>query len=151
MQKIIVAVDFSPLSAAVIRYGVKLASAFSARVVLLHAAAPDPDFVGYEVGPQNVRDARAETLRFEHRELQRLADQLRGQGLNAEAMLVEGPTVDTILSVAATSGADLLVVGSHGHGAVARAFLGSVSTGIVHHSPIPVMVIPAPGREPADG
>lgn len=146
MKKIVAAVDFSPLSSAVIQHAATLASAFSAPVLLLHAAAPDPDFVGYEVGPQNVRDARAETLRHEHRELQRLAEELRGRGLTAEALLVEGPTVDTILSVASTNGADLLVVGSHGHGAVARAFLGSVSTGIVHHSPIPVLVIPMPGR-----
>ena len=45
--------------------------------------------------------------------------------------------------VEAADGADLLVVGSHGHGAMERLLLGSVSTFVVHHAPCPVTVIRA--------
>lgn len=146
MKKIIAAIDFSPLSDAVISHAAAMASGNSATVIIVHAAAPNPDFVGYEVGPQYVRDARAGELRHEHSELHKRAEALRAQGLEAKALLVDGPTVETILSVAKEQDADLLVVGSHGHGALARMFLGSVSTEIVHHSQIPVLVVPMPGR-----
>jgi nucleotide-binding universal stress UspA family protein len=39
---------------------------------------------------------------------------------------------------------DVLVVGSHGHGALADALLGSISNYAAHHSPCPVLVVPAP-------
>lgn len=45
--------------------------------------------------------------------------------------------------VAAAEGADLLTVGAQGHGAVGAALLGSVSTWLLHHSEIPVAVVPS--------
>jgi nucleotide-binding universal stress UspA family protein len=57
-----------------------------------------------------------------------------------EAHLVMGPPVDAILDLAEEIGADLLVVGSRGHGTLGRLLLGSVSEGVVHHSPRPVLV-----------
>ena len=42
---------------------------------------------------------------------------------------------------------DMVVIGSHGRSAVMRMLLGSVSTQIIHRSPVPVLVVPAPGRE----
>jgi nucleotide-binding universal stress UspA family protein len=50
--------------------------------------------------------------------------------------------------VEASEGAELLVVGSRGHGAVADVLLGSVSTYCVHHARCPVTVIRPPGHRP---
>jgi nucleotide-binding universal stress UspA family protein len=59
----------------------------------------------------------------------------------AEAHLVMGPPVDAILDLGEEIGADLLVVGSQGHGALGRLILGSVSEGVVHHATRPVLVL----------
>jgi nucleotide-binding universal stress UspA family protein len=53
--------------------------------------------------------------------------------------IVEGNAADVLLDAA--SGADLLVVGSHGHGGFMRALLGSVGQHCVHHATCPVVVI----------
>ena len=145
-MKIVVALDLSPFSKTVLDQAEAIATACSASVLVVHVAAPDPDFVGYEPGPQYVRDYRARELKSEHAELQRMTEELRSRGLDSRALLVEGLTAETVISVAKDENADLIVVGSHGRSALTRVFLGSVSTELVHHSPIPLLVVPMPGR-----
>jgi nucleotide-binding universal stress UspA family protein len=147
MKRIIAAVDFSPVSNTVVVQAVAIARAFKAELFLLHVAAPDPDFVGFEAGPRSVRETRAGELRKEHRDLQQWASDLRDQGLAAEALLVQGPTVETLAERAEHLDADLVVLGSHGHGAVYRALMGSVSEGMLRAGICPVLVIPAHDQE----
>jgi nucleotide-binding universal stress UspA family protein len=59
----------------------------------------------------------------------------------SQAHLVMGPPVDAILDVGEEVGADLIVVGSRGHGTLGRLILGSVSEGVVHHAARPVLVL----------
>jgi nucleotide-binding universal stress UspA family protein len=58
--------------------------------------------------------------------------------------VVEGPPSD--LLVTAAEGAELLVVGSRGHGAIRGLLLGSVALRCIVHAPSPVLVVPAPRR-----
>jgi nucleotide-binding universal stress UspA family protein len=55
MKQILAALDLSAVSDAVVDRAVSIARAFTARLVLLHVAAPDPDFVGFEAGPRTTR------------------------------------------------------------------------------------------------
>lgn len=144
MERILAAVDFSPVTDAVVEAAALLAGRFSARLWIVHVAAPDPDFVGYGPGPPNVRTSRAARLRDEHRALQESADSLRARGVDATALLVQGPTVAKILESAAEHRADWIVVGSHGRGVVGRLLLGSVSEGVLRGAGCPVLVVPAP-------
>jgi nucleotide-binding universal stress UspA family protein len=146
MRKVLAAVDFSNISSGVIDAAASLAEAYSADMILMHVAAPDPDFVGYDVGPESVRDARAHTLRTEHRELQAMAEALRQRGIRARALLVEGATVETILAETERWGADVIVLGSHGRGALGRVLLGSVSKGVLRDAKCAVHVLPAAGQ-----
>ena len=57
------------------------------------------------------------------------------------AYLREGSTVDEVLDLAEEIGADLIVMGSRGHGQVKRLVMGSVSEGVVHHARCPVLVL----------
>jgi nucleotide-binding universal stress UspA family protein len=142
MGSILAPVDFSEMTPAVIAVAESLAAAFSARLWLLHVSAPDPDFVGFEAGPQAVRDQRAHHLRGEHRELQEVADRLRTEGVEATALLIQGPTVEKILSEAERVAAEWIVIGSHGRGAVHRALLGSVSEGVLHRARCKIAIVP---------
>jgi nucleotide-binding universal stress UspA family protein len=143
VQTILVPIDFSEVSKDVLVHAASLARAFGAELNLVHVAAPDPDFVGYEVGPQTVREDRAGQLRREHRDLQAAADDLREQGIETKALLIQGPTVETIVKEAKKLGADMIVLGSHGHGAMHRLLLGSVSEGVLRAAPCPLVIVPA--------
>jgi nucleotide-binding universal stress UspA family protein len=142
MHSILVPIDLSAITDRVVEQAAALAQAFSSKLCLLHVAAPDPAFVGWDPGPDVVRHQRATDLRDEHRRVQDLAEQLRARGIDAQALLVQGPTVETILDRAQKLQADLIVVGSHGHGALYRALLGSISEGMVRKSTCPVLIVP---------
>jgi nucleotide-binding universal stress UspA family protein len=143
MKNILVPVDFSPITEAVIETAAALAAGMGSAIWLLHVAAPDPEFVGYDAGPQNVRDQVAGELRDEHRRIQERAAELRGRGLEVTALQVQGATAETIVREAERLQADLIVLGSHGHGALRRALLGSTSEGVLHHARCPVLILPA--------
>lgn len=143
MQNVLAAVDFSEVSDRVVERAHELALAFSAELYLVHVAAPDPEFVGYEAGPESVRTQRAQELRQEHRDLQARAAALRARGVRAHALLIQGPTVDKLVEEIERLAADMVVLGSHGRGALLRALLGSVSEGVIRRSPCPVLVVPS--------
>ena len=149
MKTILVPIDLSDITPRVVDHAGRLARAFDAHLWLVHVAAPDPDFVGFKTGPQYVRDHRAEVLRQEHRDLHDLRDRLRADGLNAEALLIQGPTTESILEEAADLGAELIVMGSHGRSGLFKALVGSVCEQVLRDSPVPVCVIPA--RNTAQG
>ena len=143
MKRILIPIDFSPITNAVVQKAVQLAKTFNTRVWLVHVAAPEPEFVGYKPGPQSVRDQIAVRFRKEHRQLQLRAHRLQAKGLNVTPLLVQGTTVESLLKEAAKLKADLIVVGSHGHGALRRVLLGSVSEGLIRKAPCPILVVPA--------
>ncbi len=143
MKAILVPIDFSAVTDATVALAAELGAALSVPVWLLHVAQPDPDFVGFEVGPPNVRDQVAKEMRGTHAHLQEYSAQLRARGIDATAIQVQGATLETILHEAERVGADLIVLGSHGHGALRRALLGSISEGVLHKAPCPVVIVPS--------
>ncbi|MEA3243534.1 MAG: universal stress protein, partial [Pseudomonadota bacterium] len=60
--------------------------------------------------------------------------------------LVHGATAETILKKASELDVDMIVVGSHGRGAMYQLLVGSVSEGILHNSRCPVLVVPTHKR-----
>jgi nucleotide-binding universal stress UspA family protein len=64
--------------------------------------------------------------------------------LRAEVVVREGDPGEEIVAEARTWGADLIVMGSHGRGALKRLLLGSVATQVLHHAPCSVQIVRAP-------
>ncbi|MEM7757679.1 MAG: universal stress protein [Cyanobacteria bacterium P01_A01_bin.40] len=143
MKNILAAIDFSDVSSAVVDKAAELANSFGSKLWLIHVAAPDPDFVGYDTGPQCERDWRAKVLRKEHRYLQDKALELEEKGIKVTPLLVQGATVETILQETSKLKAEMVVIGSHGRGALYKTLVGSVSEGVIRRSLCPVLVIPA--------
>jgi nucleotide-binding universal stress UspA family protein len=142
IKNILVLVDFQDPKALVVERAASLALAFQAKCWLIHVAAPEPDFIGYEPGPQYVRDERARELRAEHVLLQKLKEWLATLGIESEALLIQGRVAETILTEAEKLHADLLVLGRHKHSTLHEWVIGSVGKEVIRRSEVPVVVVP---------
>ncbi len=145
-MKLMMAVDLSKSTEKIVKKGEEIARALSAKIWLLHVAEPEPDFVGFEAGPKSVRDSWSKEFNTEHHQIQEIADGLRKAGLDTTALLVQGATVETILREASKLDVDMIIVGSHGRGAMYQLLVGSVSEGVLHKSKRPILVIPTHER-----
>lgn len=141
-MKLLVGIDFSDASDTVLARAKELACAMSASVLLVHAACPEPDFMGLGPGPQSVRDVWAKEFREEHRQIQDMAKDFADIGIHARGVLVQGPTVETIIEEADKQGADMIVLGTHGHSTLRQLLLGSVSEGVLHATNRSVLIVP---------
>jgi len=146
MKTILAAVDFSPVTARVIGEASSLAAATGAGVQLLHVVEPAEAYVPVGAAmdvitapmPLDPPDLGAVKARLEE-----LAAPLRASGITVGTKAVIDIPAEGILAAAGSSGASMIVLGSHGHGAVYQLFAGSVVTAVLHRTSIPVTVIPA--------
>lgn len=143
MKKILVPLDFSSVTEAAVAVATRMAGAFSAELILLHVAAPEPEFVGYEAGPDSVRHAVAQQLSAEHKQLQDVKAKLESSFGPVTARIMQGYTVEKILAEADRLPADLIVMGSHGHGGLHHLLMGSIAEGVLRKAPCPVLLVPA--------
>ena len=143
MDKILVAVDLSDVATVALNHTVSFARAFKCQVRILHVEVPVPTYIGNEIVQPVLPANNEEELELIRKDLAAMVDHLRQQGIEADSELVEGPIVETIVEKAANYNADLIVLGAHNHGFLYRAFIGSVCSGVVKHSPCPVMIIPS--------
>jgi len=142
MKNILVAIELEEFDRLLIDKAFQIAKAFTSKLWLLHIAAPEPDFVGYDVGPQYIRDSRADELRNEHKVLQKYTTEIQNKGVNAEGLLIQGATIEMILEESKKLQVDLIIAGHHDHSFVYKALIGSVSTQIIKASKIPVLIVP---------
>jgi nucleotide-binding universal stress UspA family protein len=145
-MNLLIAADLSESTNIVVEKSIEIIRMLSARVWLLHVAEPDPDFIGFDPGPQSVRNSIAKEYAGEHRQIQEIADRFRKAGMEATALLMQGPTVEKILEQAGRLDASMIIMGSHGHGAMYQLLVGSTSEGVLRSTQCPVLVIPTHGR-----
>ena len=139
-MRILLAVDGSAVGAAVVRRVAKLAKELKATPELhvLHVVprlskAAEKEFG--KAGPGRYYDAQSEAA------LAPLRAPLAGTRLPLVERKAIGEVVPTLLAEAKAAKADLVVIGSHGKGALKSLLLGSVTQKVVALSPVPVLVV----------
>lgn len=161
MKTIVAAIDFSSSTAAVCNEAARIARAFDASLWLVHVASDESTRFFYEASPfagyapeigvlpgdvQLARNLAAEEFRREHRELHACANALRNHGTEVHAVLLKGRAAELVAEKAKELAADLIVIGSHGHGLLHKALLGSVSESILRRASCNVLVVPSPAE-----
>jgi nucleotide-binding universal stress UspA family protein len=137
--RIVAGVDGSPSARSALRWAIRQAELTGASVDAVIAWQYPAAYGGYGMAPVGVSDVDfagwAEKTVTEEIATAAAADST----VNVRTQATEGSPARVLL--AAAEGADLLVVGSRGHGGFAEALLGSVSQHCVHHAQCPVVVI----------
>ena len=142
MKNILLGIDFHDKTETLIQKAVAFTKQINAKLWLLHVAAPDPDFIGFEAGPQFIRDERADKLWDEHKKLWNFKQEIEQQGVDAEGLLIQGATIETILEESIKLEIDVIITGYHEHNFLYNAFFGNTSIQIIKNSTIPVLVFP---------
>ena len=139
---ILVPVDGSRTAMLAVDKAAGLAKAFGSRLLLVHVIDQYP-FVGvgtdYSFGQA---DYLAVATANANKALDSATAALQALGLPSERSTIEGHVVeDGILETAKTSGADLIVMGSHGRHGIEKLLLGSVTQRVLQHTALPVLVV----------
>lgn len=146
MKNIIVAVDFSNATPGVTQIAVDLAKAFDANLELFHVIEPEPSYTAYGFTPDEFPAMYAfqeEARRRAAEKLEELLTKVRADVPMATSKMTEGSPLRSLLEHVKESSADLVVLGSHGHGAIAALLIGSVAEGMVRKSTVPTLIVPA--------
>ena len=142
MKNILVAVDLQQGDILLLNKAAEIAHAFKAKVWVVHITMPDPEFVGMDAGPMYARKTLAEDFRAEHKALHGYHAALHDQSVRSEALLIQGPTVETIFAEATKLDADLIVIGTHKHNFFKRVFGQEITHQIIDQSRIPMLIVP---------
>jgi nucleotide-binding universal stress UspA family protein len=140
MKRILIATDGSDSAHEALEFGLDLAAEQDACAFVVYVAP------AVDVMPYANFAVLAPTVPHELSEHDRepLKDALQiavEKDVDVRTELLKGNPADEIVAFADTIDADLIVVGSRGHGAIASALLGSVSRGVLHQSRRPVLVV----------
>lgn len=150
MKKILAAVDFSNATSGVVATAAEMAKAFGAELHLLHVIEPEPTYTAYGFTPDEfpaIQTFHQDTRVRAQKNLDETAAKVTTAELKPITHLGDGSPLHVLSEAVENIGADLVVVGSHGHGVVASLLLGSVAEGMVRKSIVPTLVVPVAKAE----
>jgi len=142
MKKILTAIDFTEDIELVLDYTKKIAKAFEAKVRLIHSESVETFITSFEPDQIPTFELIEAQKKVISKKLDELKEKIESAGIETTAVLMEGPTVDSILEEAEKFKAELIILGSHKHGKFYHIIAGSIHDSIVSHSNIPVLIIP---------
>ncbi len=149
MKTILAAVDFSQITQKVVDGASLFAEAMQAKLVLLNVWEPIASYMPVGAAMDVITapvPVEPPDLNLVKERLEQLAAPLRNKGLTVETLVSTALPVEEILNQSKLLGASIIILGSHGHGALFQLFSGSVVTSVLHKSTIPVTVIPVHGN-----
>lgn len=142
-QNILIPTDGSEVAQRGLDHGLVLAKSLGAKVTILTVTERMPVYPGLEgVNDTVYADYSAGQREAAGELLLAAKDAASRAGVPAESVLVESaPPAEAIIETAKARNCDLIAMASHGRRGVSRLVLGSVTSEVLAHSPVPVLVI----------
>jgi nucleotide-binding universal stress UspA family protein len=140
-DKILVPIDGSRPSEVGSDLAIELAKAYGGSLVFVNIVDTVPLVSTLDYAPDTTLindEARANGERLVNAAI----EYARTHGLTAEGRILDGSVLERLLAVTVECQATVVVMGSHGRGALARLLIGSTTDGLLRRSPVPVVVAP---------
>ena len=164
VKKILYATDLSENARFAFAYAVSLADLYGAKITLMHVLPEIPDLldkqvIGYidadrweEIKARHFQEARDALIgkRKDHLAIKDVLQQFsanatEGESVDTGQIIVErGNPVEKIIDHSENENFDLIVMGTHGHGTLEDAMIGSTARRVVRRSKVPVLVVRLP-------
>ena len=149
MKTLLVPVDLSSVSSQVVQAASALAKPLGAKMILLHVVTPLSSCVpigsAMDIASIPMPLTPAELAEI-HAQVEILAAPAKAHGLLVTCMVKEALPIEEIKEQAVALQADIVVVGSHGHGGLYHLFNGSVVTNLLKGAEQPILVVPVKGN-----
>lgn len=151
MKKILIALDYNPTAQKVAETGYALAKAMNAQAILLHVTfdatyysslsySPIMGFGGFSNSymgeADNIEEIKKAAQIFLDKSKEHLGDE------KIKTVVKNGDFGETILSTAKELNVDIIVIGTHSRRGLEKILMGSVAENVLHHSLIPLFIIP---------
>jgi nucleotide-binding universal stress UspA family protein len=149
LKRVLVATDFGEASDAALAYGRELARSFGARLDVLHVVENvlSRGF-GAEGYVASYPELQAEVEDAARRQLEKIVTDEDRSVLRARpVLLTSNSPAFTITAYASEENIDLIIMGTHGRGALAHLLMGSVAERVVRLAPCPVLTVRHPEHE----
>jgi nucleotide-binding universal stress UspA family protein len=145
-RRIVVATDFQPPAARALDLAATIAQACGAELILVHAYDVPPVVYADPLTAGSAGQLAEDLRTLAEQQLGALAGGLASRVRSISTFAVQGTPAERTLNVVRQTGADMIVVGTHGRTGLPRALLGSTAERLVRTSPVPVLVAHAPGN-----
>ena len=154
-QKVLIALDYDPTAQKVAEIGYSVALSMGAEIILLHVMSdpvyyssreydPIMGFTGY-LSMEQVPSESAEGLKHASQQyLDHIKQYLGDESI--KTLVKEGKIADSIIMAASALQADFIFLGSHSRRWLEEILMGSVTEYVLHHSSIPLFIIPTKKR-----
>jgi nucleotide-binding universal stress UspA family protein len=145
-KRILVPTDFSDPSTEALATAIAFARLSEAKLDLVHVAVeanyvlpPPVDVAPVAIDMSHIMARITDSLAAEEA-------RVREAGLACETAVLVGRPDTEIVERASATGAELIIMGTHGRSGLAHALLGSIAERVVQHAPCPVLIVPKRGR-----
>jgi len=151
MKKILIALDFDPSALKIAQAGYSLAKALKAQIILLHVTSdvsyysslnysPIVGFGTFSNADMIEKDTEIESKNLAQNFLDNCKDKLADETI--QTVVENGDFAENILAIASRYHADMIVMGTHGRNGFKKILLGNVAEKVLHHSSIPLYIVP---------
>ena len=140
-KRILAPIDFSGCSLSALTYALGMAGKFAAKVTLLNVVEPTAYADNYLTTPAAMEEAHQNLMTTGRERLTALQRRAVAQRLVVETLVRMGRAQSEISDTAKAIGADLIVMGTHGHSGLKQLLLGSTADRVIRNAPCPVLTV----------